>query len=195
MNKELQDFYKQRGQEGDFGEYIFRSHLKSKGWTINDITKIPGYELTDYDISAQQSNSQPTTFEVKTNYREYHIGHRHPMTIIETATWIWEKDIKEWQNKLSGLSITKADYYVLYYPFEELFYIERTQTIRSWLTTGEYHRRISGGRNKNATMYQIDRKQWHNPKRLSFMDYHTDNSDYIEKQDWWNWWNKKTKQL
>lgn len=170
--KELNQWFKERLKEGAWGEKEVAKHLVNKGWTILEISE---GNFKEWDIKAS-IKGETKTFEVKTNYYEYK-KFRHPMVVIETES----------NGELSGLSVTTADYYILYYPFEDFFYIERTEDIKKMIDSGLYDK-LKGGRNDLATMYQIPRETFVNKKDLVFMDY----LDIDTKcQEWWEWYEYK----
>ena len=85
---------------------------------------------------------------------------------------------------LSGLSTTTADYYILYYPFENFFYIEKTEDIKKMVASGSYER-VKGGRKDLATMYQIPREHFVNKIPLHFMKYLDQDT---KSQEWFDWY-------
>lgn len=166
---ELEQWFKERLKEGAWGEKQVVKHLIKKGWTILEISE---GKFKEWDIKAT-INGQTKTFEVKTNYYEYK-KKRHQMVVIETES----------NGELSGLSTTTADYYVLYYPFENFFYIEKTEDIKDMIDNGEYEK-ITGGRKDMATMYQIPRHHFTNKRPLYLMEYLDSDT---RSQEWWDWY-------
>jgi hypothetical protein len=168
--QQLNEWFNERLGEGRWGERKIMQHLHSKGWKITESSN-----LSEWDIKASIKD-QEKTFEIKTNYYEYKKS-RHPMVVIETES----------NGVPSGLLTTTADYYILYYPFENFFYIERTEDIKAMIASGLYEK-IKGGRKDLAIMYQIPRDAFVNKKELKFMDYlDTD----TKCQEWWNWYEYK----
>lgn len=162
----LEQWFCEKLKSGGWGERMIALHLISKGWTI--IATSGGSE---WDIKAVKRIE--ATFEVKTNYYEYK-NFRHPMAIIETES----------NGVPSGLSVTEADFYVLYYPFEDFFFIERTCDIKAMIASGLYEK-VRGGRKDLAVMYQIPRAAFLNKKQLRFMDYLDEDT---KRQEWWEWY-------
>lgn len=168
--EDLNKWFKERLGEGAWGERMIMRHLTKKGWEIKETSNHSGW-----DIKASIKNTEKT-FEVKTNYYEIK-KYRHPMIVIETES----------NGVPSGLSVTTSDYYILYYPFEKFFYIEKTEDIKKMIESGKYQK-VVGGRKDLAVMYQIPREdfQWKIP--LDFMD-HLD--DDTKSQSWWEWFEYK----
>ena len=165
--EELEQWFKDRLKSGGWGERMIMRNLTTKGWKITDTSN-----QTEWDIKAQINNIEKT-FEVKTNYYEYK-KFRHPMVIIETES----------NGVLSGLSTTTADYYILYYPFENFFYIEKTEDIKKMVASGSYEQ-VKGGRKDLATMWQIPREHFVNKIPLKFMDYLDQDT---KSQEWFDWY-------
>ena len=168
----LEQWFKDRLKEGLWAENQIAKYLKNKGWIIIEISE--GH-FKEWDIKASKGGVVKT-FEVKANYYEIK-RFRHPMIIIETES----------NGEPSGLSVTEADYYILYYPFEDLFYIEKTEDIKKMITSGLYNK-VVGGRKNLSTMYQIPRESFINKKTLRFMD-QLDND--TKSQEWWSWYEYK----
>jgi hypothetical protein len=167
--EELEQWFKERLKEGAWGEKQVAKHLIEKGWKITEISE---GKFKEWDIKATIKD-QEKTFEVKANYYEYK-KFRHPMVVIETES----------NGVLSGLSTTTADYYILYYPFEDFFFIERTEDIKAMIASGKYEK-VKGGRKDMATMYQIPRDHFVNKRPLKFMD-HLDTD--TKQQEWFDWY-------
>jgi hypothetical protein len=163
----LNEWFKQKLASGRWGEIMILNHLISKGWTILEIS-----DHSYWDIKATKNN-QIKTFEVKTNYYEYKMF-RHNMVVIETES----------NGVLSGLSVTTADFYILYYPFENMFYVEEVSQLKNMIKNGMY-KKVKGGRKDLATMYQIPRDHFIHKKELKFMDYLDENT---KQQEWWDWY-------
>lgn len=163
----LDKWFLQKLGSGKWGERMILNHLVSRGWTILEISN-----HSYWDIKAEK-DGKVRTFEVKSNYYEYK-NKRHPMVIIETES----------NNVLSGLSVTTADFYILYYPFENMFYVEEVSTLKKMIESGKYNK-VVGGRKDLAVMYQIPRDQFINKKELKFMDY-LDQDTMC--QEWWDWY-------
>lgn len=170
--EELQQWFQDRLKEGDWAEKQVVNHLITKGWTILEISE---GNFKEWDIKAS-IKGKIKTFEVKANYFEIK-NYRHNMIVIETES----------NGLLSGLSVTSADYYILYYPFEDLFYVERTEDIKAMIASGVYNKLV-GGRNNMATMWQIPRSAFVNEKTLKFMDYLDQDT---KNQTWWEWYEYK----
>jgi|Laugrespbdmm15sd_2_1035082.scaffolds.fasta_scaffold02100_10 hypothetical protein len=168
--QELENWWQSKLDSGRWGEKQVANHLVSKGWTIVDISN-----GSEWDIKAEK-DGDIKTFEVKTNYYEI-FRYRHQMVVIETES----------NGVLSGLSTTTADFYVLYYPFENLFYIESVFNIKRMVKSGQY-KKVIGGRKDLATMYQIPRTDFIHKKRLHFMDYLDEDT---KEQWWWEWYEYK----
>jgi len=164
--QDLNEWFKERLKEGAFGEKQIAQHLIKKGW---DIIEISEGDFKEWDIKAS-INGEIKTFEVKTNYYEIK-KRRHHMTVIETKS----------NGVPSGLSVTTADYYVLYYPFEDFFYIERTEVIKEMIESGIYNK-VIGGRNDLSIMYQIPRTDYIHKKELNF------NRDDAKDEWWYDWY-------
>ena len=152
---------------GQWGERQVASHLVSKGWNIISVSS-----GSEWDIKAEK-NGDIKTFEVKTNYYEI-FRKRHQMIVIETES----------NGIQSGLSTTEADFYILYYPFEDLFYIESVFNIKRMVNSGQY-KKVIGGRKDMATMFQIPRTDFVHTKKLRFMDYLDEDT---KEQWWWEWY-------
>jgi hypothetical protein len=169
---ELNQWFKERLKEGAWGEKEVAKHLVNKGWTIIEISE--GH-FKEWDIKAT-IKEQEKTFEVKSNYFEIK-NYRHNMVVIETES----------NGEASGLSVTTADYYILYYPFENFFFIERTEDIKKMIASGLYDK-VKGGRKNLAVMWQIPRSTFTNKKTLRFMDYLDEDT---KSQSWWSWYEYK----
>jgi hypothetical protein len=166
----LDQWFKDKLKSGGWGERKIMQHLTKKGWKITETSN-----HSEWDIKAT-IKEQEKTFEIKTNYYEYR-KFRHPMVIIETES----------NGEASGLSVTTADFYVLFYPFEDFFYIERVEDIKKMIDSGLYSK-VVGGRKNLAVMWQIPRSTFTNKKTLRFMDY-LDND--TKSQNWWSWYEYK----
>lgn len=166
----LNQWFIERLGSGKWGERMVMNHLSTRGWKILEIS-----DHSYWDIKAS-INGKISTFEVKTNYYEYK-NFRHPKIVIETMS----------NGVPSGLSVTTADFYILYYPFENMFYVERVEDIKNMIKSGKYER-VRGGRKDLAVMYQIPREDFVNIKQLNFMDY-IDND--TKQQEWWDWYEYK----
>lgn len=166
----LEQWFKDRLKSGGWGERKIMQHLEKKGWKVTETSN-----HSEWDIKATVKD-QEKTFEIKTNYYEYK-KFRHPMVIIETES----------NGVPSGLSVTTADYYILYYPFENFFYIERTEDIKAMVASGLYEK-VKGGRKDLAVMYQIPREAFVNKRPLHFMDYLDAET---RSQEWWEWYEYK----
>jgi hypothetical protein len=168
----LEQWFKDRLKEGLWAENQVAKHLMSKGWTIIEISE--GH-FKEWDIKAT-INEEIKTFEVKSNYFEIK-NYRHNMVVIETES----------NGEASGLSVTTADFYVLFYPFEDFFYIERVEDIKKMIHSGLYSK-VVGGRKNLAVMWQIPRSTFTNKKTLRFMDYLDEDT---KSQSWWSWYEYK----
>jgi hypothetical protein len=168
----LEQWFKDRLKEGAWGEKEIAKHLTKKGWTILEISE--GH-FKEWDIKAS-IKGVVKTFEIKANYYEIK-KFRHPMVIIETES----------NGVPSGLSVTTADFYILYYPFEDFFYIERPEDIKKMIDSGLYQK-VKGGRNTLSVMYQIPRSAFIHKKYLSFMDQLDEDT---KSQSWFSWYEYK----
>lgn len=161
----LNEWWLNKLGSGQWGERQIVHHFISKGFKIDDISN-----SSEWDI---ESNGK--RFEIKTNFYEYK-KYRHPMIIIEVES----------NGVPSGLSVTTADYYILYYPFENMFYIESVENIKEMVASGKYDK-VVGGRNNLATMYQVPRSHFKTQKELHFMDF-VDND--TKSQEWYLWYHR-----
>lgn len=114
----MQKFYKSLVQ-GNYGEKIVAEYLcQRNNWTIikrnNDIK---------YDFMLWTDEGK-RTWEVKTDMYEVYRGITNNM-VLETKC----------RGKLSGISATKADYFIYYYPQWQIMYEIELKELRHLMTT------------------------------------------------------------
>jgi uncharacterized MAPEG superfamily protein len=137
-----QKFYKDL-ETGNYGERIVAEYLCQKyNWTI---IKRNNDKLYDFMLWTDDGKK---TFEVKTDMFEVYNGITNNM-IIETKC----------SGKLSGISATKADYFIYYYPHWQMFYFIETDKLRVLMNErGDLFRKLKTmGDDGRATGYIANR--------------------------------------
>lgn len=175
-----EEWYKRRASEGEFGEEMIINHLKSKGFEIIQSSSTQ----SNWDIKTKKNDIEHT-YEIKTNFNEYLNGEKHPLTVTEVATDIWDPSKGKMITKPSGISVSKADYWIIYYPFENFFFIEKTDIVKSYMNYGI---RTRGGRDNNAILRLVPRDLFERKVELDFMNYY---DPKMTKYHWWNWYKNK----
>jgi hypothetical protein len=175
-----EEWYKRRAAEGAFGEQMIINHFISKGYEITQSSSTQ----SNWDIKVKKDGIEKS-YEIKTNFNEYLKDEIHPLTVTEVATDIWDPITRKMITKPSGISVSQADYWIIYYPFENIFYIEETKIVKTYMSYGIRKR---GGRDNNAILRLVSREHFKNKKDLSFMDYYDDN---MTKEHWWDWYKNK----
>ena len=168
---ELNTWFNNKLKSGEFGERQIIKHMIDKGWTILETNN-----GSEWDIRAINKEGKEYTVEVKSNIFEFK-NHWNPLVVIETES----------NGIPSGLSTTTADLYILYYPFEQFFFIEKTEDLRKMIKDNHFAI-TTGGRKDLAKMYQIDRAYFKNKVSLNFMDYLDEDT---KNQEWWTWYEYK----
>lgn len=125
---------------GESGEKVIGNYFKSIGWSV----KYNPNKNADYDLMIKKGD-KIISLEVKTD--EYYLKRKTNNMVFEVSC----------NGKPSGINSTKADYYIYYFPAENLFYLSSIKTIRSILplciTT-------MGGDKNLSKLYLVDRTEW-----------------------------------
>ena len=129
-------------EEGEIGERVFASYIKTfKGFNIiNFNTNI------DYDILAELNNKE-IKFEIKTDRYEFYKNIITNNMFIEVLC----------NDKVSGLSATKADIFVYFFPDYEMAYVIKVNDLRDLIRVGGFRRTSRSGDKGRVTGYLIDR--------------------------------------
>lgn len=129
-------------EEGEIGERVFASYIKKfKGFNIlNFNTNI------DYDILTEL-NGKEIKFEIKTDRYEFY------KKIITNNMFI-EVNCN---GKVSGLSATKADIFVYFFPDYEMAYVIKVNDLRNLIRENGFRRTTRSGDKGKVTGYLIDR--------------------------------------
>jgi hypothetical protein len=137
------DFFKKFTKDlkkGEGGEEIIANYFIKIGYKVEENFK----KNSDYDLKLLKNNKS-ILIEVKTD--EYYLKKRTNNMVFEVSC----------NGKPSGLNSTKADYYIYYFPEENLAYMASISTIKSiipqCITT-------YGGDGGRAKLYLVDRDIW-----------------------------------
>jgi hypothetical protein len=141
-NKFIGDLEKGKQGEIEIGEYFV-----TKGFTY---TTNPDND-SKWDIKIKGPKGEKT-LEIKTD--EYYLKKRTNNIAIEVYC--------KWRKKHSGLMASKADYFIYYFPEENIAYMCGTEKLkevirRRMVMEDGGIRRVEGGDGKAAVIYLIDR--------------------------------------
>jgi len=145
-------------KDGEKGETIIVSHLEGYGYKLINDNKNNKYDLkmlTDKDVE--------TTLEIKTDvfcYPERTVIKEGVKTIIkkrDTGNMFIEKESR---GKLSGISVTEASWFVMYFPyFQEAWFI-RVPKLRELINNNNFYVATGGDPGSNTKGYLIRRNQF-----------------------------------
>lgn len=127
--------FKQCLEEGEKSEYEFMDILK-KQWEGDSLAKIEKSNSHDYDIKVSTPSSK-VTYEIKTDLLVNETGN----VAVEM-----EKTISG-EKKKSGLSVSKADFYVYKLIRDPFFYVIPTKQLRQFITDNSFREEVGGDRN------------------------------------------------
>lgn len=131
--------FKKDLKTGIVGEKLIAKYMKEKGY------KIINYCINmDYDIMIEDKNGLRITLEVKTDRYELYNGITNNMFLEVKCN-----------GKRSGISGTKADIFVYFYPEHELAYFIRVDEVRKLANYGR--RTTMSGDGGLVTGYLINR--------------------------------------
>jgi hypothetical protein len=121
--------------DGELGEKQFANWMLTRGWETKKFNK-----NNEWDILLEKGNTS-ITFEIKTDRWEHFHNKITNNMIIETRC----------RGKLSGISVSKANYFAYYYPDHELVYIIGLKRLRELINErGDLFRRIENFGDDNA---------------------------------------------
>lgn len=116
-------------EDGELGEKEFAKWMLCRGWIAKHFNK-----NNEYDILFKKG-SKIITFEIKTDRWEFFHNKITDNMILETRC----------RGKLSGISVSKADYFAYFYPEHELVYIIKLKELRELMNErGDLFRRLEG---------------------------------------------------
>lgn len=130
-------------EDGEAGEKLFAKWMAKRGWIATNFNK-----NNEYDILFEKEGKS-ITFEIKTDRWEYFHNKTTNNMIIETKC----------RGKLSGISVSKANYFAYFYPEHELVYIIDLNVLRnSIIQRGDLFKRIENfGDDRAVTGYICNR--------------------------------------
>lgn len=132
--------FKKDLEKGEDGEEIICKYFNNLGYKIEPNLN----KNSDFDIKIIK-NDKVILLEIKTD--EYYLKKRTNNMVFEVSC----------NNKPSGLNSTKADYYVYYFPEENIAYIASISKIKSIIPKC---RTTYGGDGMRAKLYLVDRTEW-----------------------------------
>jgi len=136
FNKDIKD--------GERGETVISDFLITKGYKLLSDNKD-----NKFDLRMLEPDGRETTIEIKTDV--YCTPER------DTGNMFIEFHSR---GKDSGISTSKAEWFVMYYPHLNESYFIKTETLRN-LIENNYFRDVSGGDNgSNTKGYLINKKQY-----------------------------------
>jgi hypothetical protein len=159
---------------GEKGEQIVRTQLEAEGAIYNGDNK-----NNEYDISMTMPNGKELKFEIKTDVwcmpgRELQM----PFGTIQVPP----KDSGnmfiefECRGKSSGIVVTKADYFITYYPYyNEIWYITTKKLIELIKNEKFPTTKQSGDEDSNTRGYLIPREKYKNNFKVVKTDYEWEN--------------------
>tara|TARA_R100001015_G_C4634558_1_gene201278 strand:- start:1504 stop:2028 length:525 start_codon:yes stop_codon:yes gene_type:complete len=141
---------------GEKGESIISNFLISHGCKfIND------NKDNKYDLKMLTHNNIPTTIEIKTDV--YCYPERTVISENNTEEIIKARDTgnmfieKECRGKLSGISVSKSRWFVMYYPYFKQAWFIRTGDLRNLIESNNFYVATGGDPGSNTKGYLIKR--------------------------------------
>lgn len=165
-NQEYQ-YFLDHIEGGQWGEKVFAKYLESKGFNINEFGN-----TSDYDIRATKHTT--TTYEIKTDTYEIKRS-LTPNIFIEFEDF----------GKPSGISVTKADYYINIFPLQKEMYVIETKQLKKILHPKDisYGNGVSG----KGKAYLV------NKNLFVRMPLDWELYDDGKLQEWYDWYDMKRK--
>tara|TARA_R100000900_G_C3348681_1_gene166282 strand:+ start:59 stop:580 length:522 start_codon:yes stop_codon:yes gene_type:complete len=142
-------------KDGERGETIIANYLEGYGYKLINDNK-----NNKYDLKMLTDKNVETTIEVKTDVYCY-----PKRTVIEGGVekTLEERDTgnmfveKESRGKLSGISVTKASWFVMYFPyFKEAWFI-RSSKLKELIDSNNFYVANGGDPGSNTKGYLIKR--------------------------------------
>lgn len=155
--KSIKDYnFKTDIDVGEKGEKIISDFLISHNFKL-----ISDNKDNKYDLKMLTHNNVPTTIEIKTDFYCY------PERTITLENNV-EKTIKardsgnmfiekECRGKLSGISVTKSKWFVIYYPYLQKAWFIRTNSLKKLIDDNNFHVATGGDPGSNTKGYLIKR--------------------------------------
>jgi len=155
--KSIKDYNFKTGIDvGEKGEKVISDFLISHGCKFLNDNKD-----NKYDLKMLTHNNIPTTIEIKTDFYCY------PERTITLENNV-EKTIKardsgnmfiekECRGKLSGISVTKSKWFVIYYPYLQKAWFIRTNSLKKLIDDNNFYVATGGDPGSNTKGYLIKR--------------------------------------
>jgi hypothetical protein len=124
-------------KDGEKGEAIIIDFLTNYGFKLINDNKD-----NKYDLKMLTNKGSETTFEVKTDVYCYPERYKQVgnMTIHISASDTGNMFVeKECRGKASGIAVTKAKYFVMYYPYLHEVWFIKTEKLRKLIEENDFH--------------------------------------------------------
>jgi hypothetical protein len=151
MNYNFRDDIK----DGEKGEAIIAEFLKGHKYELLNDNKD-----NRYDLKMLNHLGNETTFEIKTDV--YCSNER------DTGNMFVEKESR---GKLSGISVSQANWFIMYYPhFKEAWFI-RSSELRDLIERSDFYVATGGDKGSNTKGYLIKRELFKNHFKVQTIDF------------------------
>lgn len=146
-------------KDGEKGEAIIIDFLKTHGFKLKNDNKD-----NKYDLKMLNNKGIETTFEIKTDIycypetlREIN-GRTIRLSANDTGNMFIEKECR---GKLSGISVTKAKWFVTYYPHLHQAWFIKTDKLKKLIEENNFYiTENSGDIGSNTKGYLINREKY-----------------------------------
>jgi hypothetical protein len=155
--------------DGEKGEQIIVNFLEKHNFKLQNDNKD-----NKYDLRMINNEGKLTTFEIKTDvycypetFREIN-GRNIRIPGNDTGNIFIEKECR---GKLSGISVTKANWFVTYYPYLNQAWFIKTNKLKKLIDENElYLTENSGDIGSNTKGYLINRELFKNHFKIQKID-------------------------
>ena len=145
---------------GELGEKTLSLHFRKMGYKTKKITG--DYETLKKGDLIIENDRVNKKLEIKTDAWEYYKGRKTGNIAFEVSKINKYNEIEP-----SGVNITNADYFIYFFPMENIAYIFTIQQVRDILILG---RRTLGGDRKASIIYLVKRDDIPNCVRRVIID-------------------------
>jgi len=168
MDKEFYNFNTDI-KEGEKGERIIINFLENHGFKLINDNKD-----NKYDVKMLNNDGLETTFEIKTDVFCYperikEIGKlKIHISAHDTGNMFIEKECR---GKLSGISVTKSKWFVMYYPYLNQAWFIKTKDLKNLIENNQFYiTEKSGDIGSNTKGYLINREKFKNYFKIQKID-------------------------